>query len=143
MITLLKLLLARREILTGRASYSYQEVLNFLGWRDTKKSRNDIRDSVDINFLQSFNLWVDVSGVHTPMDYLRRLRILTAYEFFTDADESETRSERGLYRGDFSIDFNLDFIRSLRERSLLGLDWNLVIEVTRIHELESLSEEPI
>lgn len=142
MLTLLKLLFARHDLNRGKASYTYEEVLWLLGWRETKRSRDDIRDAIDINFVQSFNLWADMDEPQTPMDYRGRLRLLTAYEFFTEEDKGKGWGERGVYRGDFSIDFNLDFILGLRERSLLGIDWNMVTSVRRCHEAEGLSEEP-
>jgi hypothetical protein len=141
-MALLKLLFLRKELLTGRASYSYQEVLHLLGWRDTKQSQDDIRDSIDINFIQSFNLSAEGDDTRTPLFYRRRQHMMTGYEFFDERDESDQPSEVGHHRADFQIDFNLDFILSLRERKLLGIDWNLVTSVTRSHQVEGLSEAP-
>lgn len=143
MLTLLKLLLSRHDLKTGKASYTYQEVLWLLGWRETKRSRDNIRDAIDINFVQSFNLWADIDEPQTPMDFRRRLHLLTAYDFFTEEDEGKGWGERGVYRGDFSIDFNLNFILGLRERSLLGIDWNTVTSIKRYPQVEGLSEETI
>jgi hypothetical protein len=141
-IGLLKLLFARKKFLTGRASYSYQEVLNLLSWRDTKKSRDDIRDALDITFIQSFNLSADLHDPETPMSYLRRQHLMLGYEFLESTDDSNQWGERSSYRGDFLIDFNLNFIRGLREKSLLGINWNQVISIKRCHEVEGLSKEP-
>ncbi|MGB7926398.1 MAG: hypothetical protein WCF57_24365 [Pyrinomonadaceae bacterium] len=140
-IALLQSLFLRNELRTGRASYSYQEVLHLLGWRDTKESRDDIRDALDITFIQSFNLSADLHDPATPMSYLRRQHMLKGYEFIAGTGPA-TRSSTASYRGDFLIDFDLDFIISLRARRLLGIDWNLVTSVTRSHEFEGLSEEP-
>ena len=142
-IALLKLLFARSDVLTGRASYTYEEVLKLLGWKDTKRSRDDIRDSIDINFIQSYNLSEKRDAPETPLFYLRRQHFITGYEFIESADDSDQWGEVAFYRGDFLIDFNPDFIYALRERSLLGIDWNRVTDVTRFHEIERLSEEPI
>jgi hypothetical protein len=144
MVALLNILFTRKDLLIGRASYSYQEVLNLLGWKDTKKSRDDIRDAVDITFIQSFNLSADLNDPETPMSYLRRQHPIMGYEFIENKNTrgSDLGSNRNSYRGDFMIDFNLDFIRMLRERLLLGINWNLVSSVTRCFEMEELSEEP-
>ena len=141
-VALLRLLFSRSELLIGRASYSYQEVLQLLGWRDMKRSRDDIRDAIDINFIQSFNLSSEGDGTQTPLSYRRRQHLMTGYEFFDDGDEPYQQNAVEHHRGDFQIDFNLDFIRGLRERRLLGIDWNLVRSVTRSHQFEALSEEP-
>lgn len=139
MIVLLKLLFARRQLLTGTASYTYEEVLHLLGWKDSKQSRDDIGDAIDINFIQSFNL--SAHTAETPMSFQKRQHMVAGYEFIEAADNTESGCETSLYRGDFLIDFNFDFIRCLRERSLLGIDWNLVTSIVRCHEGEGLSEE--
>jgi hypothetical protein len=141
-MALLKLLLLRSELLTGRASYSYQEVLQLLGWRDTKRSRDDIRDAVDINFIQSFNLSAEGDDTRTPLFYRRRQHMMTGYEFFDERDESDQPNDVGHHRADFQIYFDLDFIMSLRERTMLDIDWTQVTSVTRSHQFEGLSEEP-
>jgi hypothetical protein len=140
MIALLKLLFARRKLLTGTASYTYEEVLHLLGWRDTRQSRHDIKDAIDINFIQSFNLSADTA--ETPVSFRRRQHMMAGYGFIEAADNSDSLGETSLYRGDFLIDFNLDFVQGLCKRSLLGINWNLVIAMKRCHEIEGLSEEP-
>ena len=142
-IALLKLMLSRDELHTGRSSYTYQELLMLLGWRDSKRSRDRICDAIDINFIQSFNLSSDGDEIQTPMFYLRRQHMMTGYEFIDKVKGSEQWGEIGSYRGDFLIDFNLDFIRALRERSLLGINWNLVTDVTRLPLADGISEELI
>lgn len=123
LIALLRLLLRRRPASTNQIQYKPEEVLNLLGWDDTARAQNEIKEAVRRYFLLTYKWELNERELADT-----KLAVYTANDQMisqTQMFEVETEGSEHVERIN-SIVFNEHFIKQLLSRSLFEVDWKRV-----------------
>ncbi len=123
LIALLNLLISNDNGSLSTLRFNREELLNILGWKNTRKSNREIDEAVQRYFMLTYKWKMNKSELTR-----RKLRFYTSDVSLIS--ESKILSEEGadgqLKPVISQIVFNEHFIEHLLSRSLFGIDWNSV-----------------
>jgi hypothetical protein len=121
-LALLKLLVRKGGGATYTLTYTRKELFKLLGWNDTAQLRELLDVSVTKYFHTFYQLSDDSSDKSKSSKPERtiKIRTLTGQYFVSGKGTSSSNSKTD------AVTFNIDFIEPLKERKLLGIDWNQV-----------------
>jgi hypothetical protein len=107
---------------TYNLTYTCNDLLELLEWEDTSQSRTQIQVSVTKYFHSFYQLSNETSDEATRgrCEYVRKVRSINEH-YFAIEDNVPLES----LTTDFVV-FSLNFIKTLNERKLLGVDWEQV-----------------
>jgi hypothetical protein len=120
LIALLHLLMTSNQGALNMLRYEQEQVLSLLGWKETRKARQEIDEAVKRYFLLTYQWKMNKSELQRE-----RLTLYTVNEALISAHESISTEDGKLSR----IVFNEHFIEHLLSRSLFGIYWNSVRSV--------------
>jgi hypothetical protein len=122
-------LLALLQLLGKKGSelnYSCDDLLKLLGWKNTEQTRALIEGTVTKYFHAFYQLRDNSLGesMKGGKERTRKIRVLVT-QAFTSVEE--TRRSKSMKD---TLVFNIDFVGPLKERKLLGIDWEQVESFT-------------
>jgi len=127
LVALLKLLLASGRSPTVSVSYSLRELLKKLSLSagDRRAVEQAIEDYYHLSFIK--HEVVEVVAGEGPVGRTRVLRPIVEWE----RREETASGDRLVVPKDGRVRFNAEFVEQLKERSLLGIEWNLIQSLIR------------
>lgn len=126
-LALLRHLATFNEGTSASLVYTHEEIRNLLGWKHNTESNLVIDEAVARYFGLSYEPIIDENELNR-----RRLLFLKSRERFIvgyslDDDSIEERNDEKAIR---RVDFSVEFMKRLKERSLFSIDWNSVCSIT-------------
>jgi hypothetical protein len=127
-LALLQLLIAHDQTSTVSLSYHLEEVLEILGWKDTARSRRIIDETIErySTLMYSWKMSSDELAFRKLSFYNSRECFVSG---FSCIDEG-SKDGKHLTRITNRIDFNKEFVESIKQRSLFKIEWNSVKSIT-------------
>lgn len=126
-LALLRLLIEPHGPSSSTLSYSQEQVLNLLGWKDDETARSSIDQAVK-RYARLAYRWV-LGGeelVERKLSfYEAEARFVSGYGFYGAEEGGEHRRVAN------RVDFASEFIEELIRRALFGVDWNRVSGISR------------
>jgi hypothetical protein len=129
-LALLRLFILRDQRPSTSLSYSIEEVLEVLGWKDTARTRRIVDEAVEC-YSSLMYRWAMGDNELA----LRRLAFYNSTECFVSGFsrlDEEGKDARHLTRVLNRIDFNKEFVEGLRQRSLFEIAWDQAQSTRRI-----------
>lgn len=122
LLTLLKLLWLSGDPLETKIDYATTTLSRMLGRPDTPHVRASIDQTVERYYNLSLKLEEDLPSAagKRPLTRILTQRLLIGYDHLEETSDDGDRRDEG------RVAFHPDFIRALKERSLLGIDWERV-----------------
>jgi hypothetical protein len=126
LLALLRLFLSKRRTTSSNLSYSDEEVLELLGWQDTRESRLVLDDAVGRYFFLNYRYALSKTELT-----VKNLSFYRSNERLISESGSDDVEEGGQRREAAYVEFSTEFIKGLLAHSLFGVEWDRARWVSR------------
>lgn len=126
-LALLRLLIEDRPQSSSTMSYKQEQVLKFLGWKDTAEVRSVIDQAVKryARLAYRWGLGTEELADREISFYDAEARFVSGYAHYGAGGGEEYQRVAN------HVDFASEFVEELTRRKLFNVDWNRVSEITR------------